>query len=72
MFLYTKENALDLKMCNGFIQTFEKSDEKKPGSLYGPEGNSSESGKKSTDISFSPKHLNNPNWNPLLTNLIIC
>ena len=26
--------------------------------------------KKSTDISFSPKHLNNPNWNPLLTNLI--
>ena len=70
MFLYTKENALDLKICNGFIQTFEKSDEKKPGALYGPEGTSSESGKKSTDISFSPKHLKDHNWNPLLTNLI--
>lgn len=70
MFLYTKENALDLKICSGFIQTFEKSDEKQPGALYGPEGTSSKSGKKSTDISFTPKHLNNPNWNPLLTNLV--
>ena len=70
MFLYTKENALGLEFCNGFVQTFEASEEKKPGTLYGPNGLDTKAGKKSTDITFDPHYLEKPEWNPLLTNLI--
>jgi hypothetical protein len=39
MFLYSKEGALSPELCNSFIETFEASDEKKPGVLYGANGN---------------------------------
>tara|TARA_B110000503_G_C6999305_1_gene350818 strand:- start:247 stop:837 length:591 start_codon:yes stop_codon:yes gene_type:complete len=70
MFLYTKENAIRLELCQSFIQTFEASNEKQPGVLYGPEGASSISGKKSTDITFTPQYLSHPQWGPLLSHLL--
>ena len=70
MFLYRKEGALSPELCKSFINTFEASDEKKPGILYGPDGNSSTSGKKSTDISFHPGYLEHKTWGPLLKQLI--
>ena len=41
MFIYRKEGALSSELCNSFIETFEASDDKYPGVLYGPEGHSS-------------------------------
>ena len=70
MFLYRKENALSPELCQAFIDTFEASDEKKPGVLYGPEGHSSKGGKKSTDLTFYPKYLKHDTWGPLLNQLI--
>lgn len=70
MFLYRKEGALSPELCKSFIDTFEASDEKKPGIVYGPDGNSSTSGKKSTDISFHPGYLEHNIWGPLLKQLI--
>ena len=70
MFLYTKENALTSELCNAFIDTFEISDEKKPGILYGPNGISSTGNKKSTDITFHPGYLQDTQWGPLLSQLI--
>lgn len=70
MFLYRKENALSPELCQGFIEAFETSDEKQPGVLYGPDGQSSNSGKKSTDITFHPGYLQHDIWGPLLTPLI--
>jgi hypothetical protein len=70
MFLYTKENTLSPELCRAFIDTFEASDEKKPGVLYGPDGHSSDTGKKSTDLTFNPGYLSNPTWGPLLTPLV--
>jgi hypothetical protein len=70
MFLYTKENALTSELCNAFINTFETSDEKKPGILYGPNGISSTGNKKSTDITFHPGYLQDTQWGPLLSQLI--
>jgi hypothetical protein len=70
MFLYTKENALTSELCNAFIDTFEISNEKKPGILYGPNGISSTGNKKSTDITFHPGYLQDTQWGPLLSQLI--
>ena len=70
MFLYRKENALSPELCQAFIDTFEASDEKKPGVLYGPKGHSSDSGKKSTDITFHPGYLQHPNWGKHLQQLV--
>ena len=70
MFLYRKENALSPELCQGFIEAFETSDEKQPGVLYGPDGHSSNNGKKSTDITFHPGYLQHDIWGPLLTPLI--
>ena len=70
MFIYRKEGALSSELSNSFIETFEASDEKKPGVLYGPEGHSSEGGKKSTDLTFHPGYLENDTWGPLLSKLI--
>ena len=70
MFLYRKENALSPELCQAFIDTFEASDEKLPGILYGPDGHSSNSDKKSTDITFHPGYLQHDIWGPLLTSLI--
>ena len=70
MFLYRKENVLSPELCQAFIDTFEASDEKKPGVLSGPDGQSSNSGKKSTDITFHPGYLQHDIWGPLLTPLI--
>ena len=70
MFLYRKEGALSPELCKSFINTFEASDEKKPGIVYGPDGNSFTSGKKSTDISFHPGYLEHNTWGPLLKQLI--
>ena len=56
MFLFTKENALSSDICNRFIDTFEKSDLKRPGALYGSTGLDQGSSKKvSTDISTVSK-----------------
>jgi len=70
MFLYRKEGALSPQLCNSFIETFEISDEKKPGVLYGPDGTSSTDSKKSTDITFHPGYLQHNTWGPLLSELI--
>jgi prolyl 4-hydroxylase len=70
MFLYRKEGALSPQLCNSFIETFEISDEKKPGVLYGPNGTSSTDSKKSTDITFHPGYLQHDTWGPLLSELI--
>jgi prolyl 4-hydroxylase len=70
MFIYRKRHALSDALCKQFIETFEKSDEKKPGVLYGPDGSTSESSKKSTDISFHPGYLNSNDWGELLRTLV--
>lgn len=70
MFIYRKENALSSQLCKAFIEAFEASDEKRPGMLYGPDGSSSTSGKKSTDITFDPRYLQHPTWGPLLGELV--
>jgi hypothetical protein len=70
MFLYYKKGVISPELCNSFIETFEASDEKKPGVLYGPDGYSSASGKKSTDITFHPGYLEHKEWGPLLQPLI--
>lgn len=70
MFLYTKENALTSELCKAFIDTFELSDEKRPGILYGPDGSSSTDSKKSTDITFNPTYLKHPQWGSLLHTLV--
>lgn len=70
MFIYKKERALPAPLCRAFIETFEASDEKRPGMLYGPDGSSSTGGKKSTDITFDPRYLQHPTWGPLLTDLV--
>lgn len=70
MFIYRKKGALSPELCNSFIESFETSDEKKPGVLYGPEGKSSTSGKKSTDLTFHPGYLEDKTWGPLLSQLI--
>jgi len=70
MFIYRKEGALSPELCDSFIESFEASDEKQPGVLYGPGGHSSESGKKSTDLSFHPGYLKDKTWGPLFEQLI--
>jgi hypothetical protein len=71
MFLYKKENALSLELCQKFILAFEESNEKQPGVLYGPNGISSTEAKKSTDITFHPGYLQHDTWGPLLSELIV-
>lgn len=70
MFIYRKEGALSPQLCNDFIGAFESSNEKQSGVLYGPDGVSSSSGKKSTDITFNPSYLEHDVWGPLLSQLI--
>lgn len=70
MFIYRKEDTLSSELCEYFIQTFEQSDEKQPGVLYGPNGENSTGSKKSTDITFHPGYLTHPTWGPLLEKLI--
>jgi hypothetical protein len=73
MFLFTKENALSSDICNRFIDTFEKSDLKRPGALYGSTGLDQGSSKKvSTDISFYPEMEKDPEWGELLSNAVQC
>jgi hypothetical protein len=70
MFLYTKEQVLSKELCKAFIDNFELSDEKKPGVLYGPDGLSSDNGKKSTDLTFNPSYLQSSIWGGLLHPLV--
>lgn len=70
MFIYRKERAISPDLCKAFIETFEASDEKRPGVLYGPDGSSSEDSKKSTDMTFDPRYLQHPMWGPLLTKVV--
>jgi len=70
MFLYSKEGALSPELCNSFIEIFEASDEKKPGVLYGANGQSSADSKKSTDITFHPGYLQHNIWGSLLSQLV--
>jgi hypothetical protein len=70
MFLYSRENVLSSGLCKAFIDTFEASDLKHPGLLYGAGEYSSVKGKKSTDITFNPLHLQHPQWGPLLSELV--
>ena len=71
MFIYRRENALSSELCKAFIDTFEASDEKRPGVLYGPDGSSSTGDKKSTDITFDPGYLQHQIWGPLLEQLVV-
>jgi hypothetical protein len=71
MFLYAKNNTVSSELCKAIIKGFEASDEKRPGVLYGPDGTSSTSGKKSTDITFDPRYLQHPKWGPLLSEVVL-
>jgi len=70
MFIYSKNNALTPELCNSFIKKFELSDEKRPGVLYGVNGQSSVDSKKSTDITFHPGYLQHDDWSEMLSQLI--
>lgn len=70
MFLYKREGALSPELCRAFIETFEASNDKRPGLVYGPKGQGPDTGKKSTDITFNPGYLKNKDWGPLLQNLV--
>lgn len=70
-FIYTKNNALSGNVCLNLIKAFEESDLKQPGILYGPEGISSDSDKKSTDITFDPSFMNKEPWSLLLEDVIV-
>jgi hypothetical protein len=70
MFVYSKKRALTPELCDSFIRKFEYSDEKKPGVLYGPNGQSSTDSKKSTDITFHPGFLQHEIWGSLLSQLV--
>lgn len=70
MFLYSKEKAISSELCKAFIDTFETSDLKRPGFLYSAGEYSSAGGKKSTDITFNPSHLQHPHWGPVLSEFI--
>lgn len=70
-FIYTKKNALSANICHQLIKNFETSDLKKPGVLYGPNGISSDSDKKSTDITFDPSFLKKEPWAMFLDEVII-
>jgi len=61
-FIYTKKNALSSNTCHQLIKNFETSDLKKQGVLYGPNDISSDSDKKSTDITFDPSFLKKEPW----------
>jgi hypothetical protein len=52
-FIYTKENSLDLNVCQRMIELFEQSDLKTP--------SDNRNSKKSTDIYFDPRILHNTN-----------
>jgi len=71
MFLYTRENALSPSVCRGLIDTFEQSDLKRPGVLYG-EGQlgADERKKVSTDITFHPEMEKDPVWGELLQKVV--
>lgn len=69
MFLYKKEKAISQQLCRSFIDTFENSELKREGKLYGSDGFSSE-GKKSTDITFTPEFLNSKEWSEPLSEFI--
>jgi hypothetical protein len=69
-FIYTKKNTLSANTCYNLIKTFEESDLKQAGVLYGPNGISSDSDKKSTDITFDPSFLKKEPWAMLLEEVI--
>jgi hypothetical protein len=69
-FIYTKKNTLSANTCYNLIKTFEDSDLKQAGVLYGPNGISSDSDKKSTDITFDPSFLKKEGWSILLEEVI--
>lgn len=70
MFLYRKNNILRPEVCRQLIQTFENSDEKRPGVLYGPNGVDANGGKQSLDITFNPSYLQHQEWGPLLGEVV--
>jgi hypothetical protein len=71
MFIYKKENALSLELCNSFIAAFEQSDDKHPGVISNEEGIVVDNSiKSSTDIALHPGLMKNKIWEPLLTPLI--
>jgi hypothetical protein len=70
-FIYTKKNALSANTCYQLIKNFETSDLKQAGVLYGPNGISSDSDKKSTDITFDPSFLKKEPWAMFLDEVII-
>lgn len=70
MFIYRKKNALSPELCQAFIETFEASDEKKPGHIHKKEQDIVDDSKKSTDLTISPDFLNKEEWKPLLDEFI--
>lgn len=71
MFLYTKDHVLSHSTCRELIDTFEQSDLKRPGVLYGEGELSADERKKvSTDISFHPEMERDPVWGRLLQNVV--
>jgi hypothetical protein len=70
-FLYTKPNALKEDLCRGFIEVFESSEERQnAGRVHRSSSKEDGEVKKSTDISFSPKDLQDEKWGYLLQNLV--
>ncbi len=70
MFIYKKELALSKDYCRRIIKSFESSDEKRPGVLYGPNGIDDSGGKRSLDITFDPSYLKHPMWGSMLEEIV--
>lgn len=70
MFIYKNEFAVPHDLCDTFISEFENSSDTRPGVLYDDKGQSSDRGKKSTDISFNPSYLTHERWGTPLKNFI--
>ena len=65
-FIYVKRDILSSELCEKFINTFNKSDDRRPGVTLG-KGKKS---KESTDITFNPNFKNHPQWGELLKPMI--
>ena len=70
-FIYVKRNVLSSELCEKFISTFNKSDDKRQGLTMNDDPHEAqESSKKSTDITFNPSFKNHPQWGELLKTMI--
>tara|TARA_B100000287_G_C20668364_1_gene792530 strand:- start:3006 stop:3725 length:720 start_codon:yes stop_codon:yes gene_type:complete len=74
-FIHVRKNALSKDVCNSFINLFEKRTELHIDGVFGTDGVTvkDENIKSSTDITFSPKFLEDEDFGPYLNeNIVPC